>query len=250
MVDFHTHIIYEMDDGAHDLETSLALIDSLEKQGVRNIVLTPHYYFELSMSDNFLRQRDQRIEVLRREIAGRDINLYAAAEVRLTTHTNLDLLPGLVVENTRYILVELPYETEIKSALLAKLDQLIDYYGLVPIIAHPERYVYCKQNPEILKYFIMQGCLLQVNLSSLFQSQHKQLACAMIQKGYAHVIGTDCHNMDTRPPLYEQGIKRIANYFGKDVVTKLARNMDKLIKNQSLTVPIVDPLRKILWRYR
>lgn len=250
MVDFHTHILYEIDDGAEDIEMSMALIDALEKQGVKNIVLTPHYYFDKTQVATFIQNRDKKVAKIRERLAGRDITVYAASEVRLTSRTNVEQFSKLAVEGSRYIIVELPFSKEIKPALLQKIDQLIDYTALTPIIAHAEMYAYCQYTPGVLHHLIMQGCLLQLNVSSLFNRRYRALALKMLEKNYIHVLGSDCHNTVTRPPLYGAAAKKILNRFGKDYLERLQHNMHSILKNESITVPAVTPIEKGLFGYK
>ena len=141
MIDFHSHILPGIDDGAQDIETSLALIEEEKKQGVSTIVLTPHFYPDRNTPDNFLKEREEAYRKLTSHPESSTFpNFIKGAEVALTYELpKLEGLEKLCIEGTNLILIELPYHTYNEWVLNALFG--ISARGLVPIIAHFERFV-------------------------------------------------------------------------------------------------------------
>lgn len=203
MVDFHTHILPYIDDGAKDADMSIGLLKMEQEQGVNCVLLTPHYYGKQSLED-FLEKRKKGFESIKDNIP-KGLQTRLGAEVLLTgiNDPNDETICTLAIENTKYVLIEMPFQRW-RESLLDRIANFIEETGYTPIIAHVERYVEALKNPAILTYLAELGCLIQVNASAFLDKRMKRFAFALLKKGLVHCIGTDAHNLDTRTVDYAE----------------------------------------------
>lgn len=233
-----------MDDGAENLKVSTDLINSLKAQGVTDIVLTPHFYFNNVEIDNFLQQRKNTLAELS-AAAGSGVNLIPACEVYFSKAKLTDNLNKFTVKGTKYILLELPFRVAYSKNFINSIGNFINYSGLTPIIAHAERYPALQSDPEFISEFITLGCLIQMNTSSLLNNSAKRLAVKMLEKGQVHVIGTDCHNMNDRCPRYEEARLEIEKKIGREGFDIIQDNMKKILENKNIQVSKTKPIKKL-----
>lgn len=248
MIDFHTHILYDIDDGAENIAQSLKLINSLKSQGVNKIVLTPHFYFKNVSEDGFFIHRKKIADELKLATADLNIKLYTACEVYISKSNLTNNLHKFAISGTKYIMIELPHRTALSDNIYDLLTNIIDYAGLIPIIAHAERYPAVLSEPEIISELIDLGCLIQMNTSSLFNKSFQRLSRKMLELGQVHCIGTDCHN-DSRPPIYTKAKQEIEKEFGQDCFKLLQKNMHDILDNKVIKVKSAKPIKKIFSFY-
>lgn len=205
MIDFHTHILPAMDDGAKHEEMAIALLVREQEQGVQEVVLTPHYYAKKRTPEEFLSARAEAFEKIKERIpVGLKVRL--GAEVHLTgvNDPSDEALCSLAIEGTKCVLVEFPFEDEWNENLLPRLQLFAKRTGYTPIVAHVERYTRVLQNPSVLENLAQAGCLLQLNTSAFFMKSTRRFAKALLSKYMVHCIGTDTHDLAKRAPDYVQ----------------------------------------------
>ena len=249
MIDFHTHILHNMDDGAENIKISVSLVNSLIKQGVNRIVLTPHFYFYNIATDNFLLQREKNIKELEDLFKGQDIKFIPSCEVHISRNRLTQNLNKFAISGTNYILIELANNKIFSKKFIDNIADIKKYTGLTPIIAHAERYYATRHFPQYISTFINKGCLIQLNADSLFNERTKRLAYCMLKYNQVHILGTDCHNLTKRPPLYEKAVQEIKNTFGEDYFLKLQQNMIDVLENKNLTITKTKPIKRFLKKY-
>ena len=199
MVDIHTHILPELDDGAQTWEDALAMAELAVEGGVAALVATPHCGLpgqELNGKADRLRQLANQ---LRRRLAerGTKLTVCEGMEVFGTPDTPRLLRQNLLLtlNGSRYLLIEFPFEDYGMEATRI-LEQVRDM-GYVPVVAHPERYLYVQEAPELLNLWTDLGCLLQVNRGSLlgrFSKTTEALAWAMVDRGFVCAVASDGHS--------------------------------------------------------
>ena len=197
MVDVHSHLIPGIDDGSSSMEESLDLIRTMSELGYQKIITTPHV-----MNDfypNTTEDIRNRLERLRTHIdaAGIDMEIDAAAEYYLDEHfmQMLEDKKELLTFGDNYLLFETSFLNE-PAYLHEGIFQIISN-GMKPVMAHPERYVFVQNRPEMLQDLIDRGLLLQVNtvsLSGYYSKAAKKLAELLIDERVVSFLGTDCHN--------------------------------------------------------
>lgn len=202
MIDFHTHVLPNVDDGAKDEIVSEAILRQEYEQGVRRIVCTPHYYGKRKL-DCFLRMRKEAERKIRGFVLP-DTEIRLGAEVHITGVNDppYDALCALAIEGTKCVLFEFPFLTEWSMNLPEKVAGFISETGYTPVIAHAERYTEFLKNPQRLADFIRMGCYVQLSTGAFLKRATRRFAVMALKKGLVQCLGTDAHNADTRAPDY------------------------------------------------
>ena len=230
MIDFHTHILPAIDDGAKTVEESCLMLDSLRDQGVGMVVCTPHYYSQREPIERFLKRRDRAIEKLSSVYSTDDIKLFYGAEVHYSDYLfNNEDISSLCIADSDVMLLELPYNKKIDRNMLDRVWQLMCDYGVTPVIAHVERYASLWRSEKLMNDLTAMGCVLQVNLSSA-TCVGKRRIYSMISKGYIGAFGTDAHNTESRPPDYRSGFDAISRRVDEEIILKIQENMTSLLR--------------------
>lgn len=239
MIDIHSHIIFDIDDGSADINESVALCRQACDNGFDGIVATPHFndYRDI---DSFVLERDSKLELLREQLAEEqiDITLYAGAELFLSRDifTAGDLDP-LTINSSRYMLCEFPLGPFNIEEGLEALSELSDR-GYTPIVAHPERYYAVRHDLRLIGRIIRRGAVFQVNADSLvgnIDSKAQRIAVDLIKNGVAKFIGGDAHdirhrNMDFRKKFSTTPAEITQN----DLICCLQKNPDAVINNEDI----------------
>ena len=233
LVDVHSHILPGIDDGSPDVETSLKMIEALQSQGARAIVLTPHYYSDSISYEDFVARRDNALHLLEKSLPPGSPKLIPAAEVYITKYLlNNSNLDALKIGNTNYALIEHPFSCDFSQETYDRLLSLNYDYGIKPILAHIERYPAFMDDGDLLDSYIEMGCIVQVNISSFVDSSRslRKKLFKYLESGRIHLIGTDCHNLSSRKPDFETGVNAIIKKCGAEAVDVLERNANILTK--------------------
>ena len=202
MIDIHSHILFDIDDGAENVETSVSLCRQAADNGFNGIVATPHFT-DYKNIDRFVMERDAKIDLLREILEEEeiDITLYSGAELYLDsgilTAGDLD---ALTINNFRYMLCEFPLGPSDVERGLLELVELCDR-GYTPIVAHPERYYESHINPEFINRMLRRGAVFQVNADSVagnLGGLSQEIAIDLILGGFAKFIASDAHDIKHR----------------------------------------------------
>lgn len=233
LVETHCHILPGIDDGAPDVETSLKMIEKLKEQGAKAIILTPHYYSDSISYKDFLDRRDRAFYELQQALPEDSPALIPAAEVYISdylfSNNNLD---ALCIGDSKHALIEHPFSSSFSRSSYERLLNLYYDYGIKPILAHIERYQALMEDTELLDEYIEMGCIAQTNISSFTDTKRsvRKKLIKYLESGRIHLIGSDCHNLTSRPPDYEAGIKEIIKKCGEEAINILTQNANNLIK--------------------
>lgn len=247
MVDLHCHILPGIDDGAKTLQDSISLLKSESEQGVKAVALTPHFNIEKISIKDFCNSRNKSLELLESsdEFKSIGIKIKTGAEVYYSPMLyDTDLKP-LCIEDTDYILIELPVSS--KPYELHKVMQSIINRGYVPVIAHIERYQYFTENPVLLYNLVHDGCLAQVNAGAIIGSGNSsKVAMRYLKWELAQIICTDCHSMEHRPPNIEKALEKVAKKLGEDYSDWVKKNSNDIFNDRSVDLPVIQKPKKIL----
>lgn len=225
MIDIHTHILPNMDDGARTIEEAIKMTELLFQQGVRGAVCTPHFDPSRIALDEFIYRRTEAMSLMKEA----KIPLFPASETYLHEFLfyYMDLKP-LTINNTSYLLIELPFDKKWNSNTYDMIENIIIHYDIIPIIAHIERYPAVRiKHIERLREL---GCLIQLNTSSILEKRLKRKALKYLGAGFIDVLGSDCHNLSHRPPHITKPIEMIIKQVGKEKCDLLIRQSDRIIK--------------------
>lgn len=234
MKDLHTHILYDIDDGSNSLEESLEILKQASLNGVTDIVLTPHYVKGSKYSaDNA--QKKKLFNELKKwvDISSININIYLGNEVYIT-EDSLSLSKEIsTINNSRYILIELPLNT--KYNLIFESLNKLKKKKLIPIIAHPERYMAYYEDYDFFNNLRKIGCLLQGNIGSIYGNygkKSKKMIIYMLENNMLDFLSSDIHHSNNI--IYDKDIKRDIFKIVKDkeVVEKLLNtNVEKVLND-------------------
>lgn len=231
MIDLHCHILPGVDDGAKDVQTSLEMLRAEKENGVTDVVLTPHFYFEEESPSKFIEKTRAAYDCLKFETQGKDYpDLYLGAEVLFTPSlASIDLKP-FCIENTNYMLLELPYK-KLNDRFLTELRNFIDTVDVNIIIAHVERYLNFTSEESVMEVMSM-NVLSQINCTSFLKmSLMRNKLIKWISNEMVHFLGTDAHNMVSRPVC----IKQAYDYICKKVPdNSLMDNASLILQNKEI----------------
>ncbi len=198
MVDIHSHILFDIDDGAETLQDSVEMCIDAYKNGYKAVVATPHFN-DYSNIDGFVRERNSKVRELRRVLQDGNIPLAVAvgAELYLCDEIySAGDLDKLTINGSRYMLCEFPLGPfNIENAPLW-IDELTAR-GYTPILAHPERYFEFYQNMYVIDDILDRGVLFQVNIDSLLGANGKdaqRMSIDMVKRKIARFIASDAHD--------------------------------------------------------
>ena len=207
--DMHSHLLPGIDDGARDLEASVALIRGMRELGYQKLITTPHVIWD--MYKNTPAIIHDRLYLLQRAVtdAGIDVEILAAAEYFLDEHVE-ELLkkkePLLTIGGNK-VLTE--FSLAFPSMNIKDLLFEMVMMGYQPVIAHPERYVYLQKNKDFYREMKDIGCLFQLNLLSVYGYYGKSvrdLSEYLLSEDYYDLIGTDLHNINHLEALQKLGM--------------------------------------------
>lgn len=239
MIDFHTHILPEIDDGSSSTKESLALLKMLKKQGVNSVFLTPHFYAYSSSAENFCEMQEKALKELIKELKedSVDIDLYLGCEVFFFDELwRIEHLRDFCIKGTDYILLEMPF-TEWTDAMVRSIEKIIGK-GYTPIIAHFERYLKHKSNLSKIYELIEMGALLQMNCKYLTGFFTRGKAIKFIKRGMVAALGTDCHNLSDRAPEYIAASDYLKKKLSEEQYKRFIRMQKRIVSKCRKVYPI------------
>lgn len=227
-IDIHSHLLPSIDDGAKNIDESIKLIKEFKKNGITNIVTTPHILG--TFWPNTPEIINNKLSKVKSELKSRkvtDINIHAAAEYMLDEKfMKLLYQKELLTIKGNYILIELSYVNPPENVFDIIFE--IQANGYTPILAHPERYLFYHYKFDIYKKFKEKGCLLQLNLLSLtnyYGSEVYRTAKELLKNNLIDFAGTDVHNMNHMQYLNKIGTKK-----NIDLILPILKNNIELMK--------------------
>ena len=213
VTDFHSHILPGIDDGSPDVKTSLEMLHSAREQGVALQVLTPHYYPWKESIESFLSRRKASWETLQSALTPELPRLRIGAEVAFFNHMHRSDLTALCTDGSRVLLIELPFESW-DSWVVDEIASLSLDRGYQVILAHVERYMGYKNNPQTLETLSELPIYLQVNAEAFRRFTDRRRVLALARSGKPLLLGSDAHNLSDRAPNLGVGRRLIEKHLG------------------------------------
>lgn len=242
MIDMHNHVLFGVDDGAQCLEDSVTMLDTAKEVGFTGVVLTPHYMcyqnFTSPVSENEKRL-SQLKEVIRR--IGLEMDLYLGSEL-LYEYKLGDLLDTGAFKplgDSCYYLIETIRHGGSEAGLMNFIQKLKDR-GYQAVFAHPERYDFVQDDPNILIEFMKKGCLIQSNYLSLtnyYGERSRDTLKIMLEHNMVQLMGSDAHQAEgyaLYPNAAEVGISVVGEEKWHEIV---CTNPEILLAGERKLVP-------------
>lgn len=217
MIDLHCHILPGVDDGAESLSLSLEMAQASVGQGVTTVACTPHILPGLyHNSGPAIRQAVARLQQTL-DAEGIALQLVTGADNHMTPDFAAGLRSGhlLSLADSRYVLVEPPHHTA--PPYLEDFFFNLVVAGYVPVLTHPERLAWVSSHYDVLKRLIGTGVWMQITAGSLagaFGRNALYWASRMLDEGYVHLVATDAHDVERRPPDLAAGRELVAKRLG------------------------------------
>lgn len=239
MIDMHSHILFGVDDGPKTIENTMRILEQAVSEGITDIISTSHAF-----NPHFHVSREEiegQITLLTDVIKAADypITLHTGQEVRICEDLVQRVEKGeaLTLASSRYLLLELPtqsvpvYTVNIIQSLLEK--------EIIPIIAHPERNRAIAEKPERLERLVRHGALAQITAGSVsghFGKNVQKLSLQLLEANLIHTYGSDVHNLDTRPFLFNKGLDYLEKKKHHDLADYLLDNNERILKNEPFVI--------------
>ena len=243
MIDMHTHILPNIDDGARNIEESLNLIDEAQRVGFESVILTSHYiegYYETDKKESQV-LTDSILQNLNKK--GINIKLYFGNEIYISENI-IELLKegkASTINNTSYALFEMPRNA--KPLNLYDIIYKMQQYKVIPILAHPERYSFIQEKPELVYDLIQKGVLMQANYGSVigqYGSKAQFTLKILLENNMIHFLGTDVHRQNTIYPRIPKILNELRKIIGEQNIEKLTTINPKMALNNE-KIEISEP---------
>lgn len=231
MTDFHSHILPGIDDGSKSLEESLQLIKMYKEQGITDIILTPHFYPSDETLEGFLNKLNSAFSEFSNNLKNKALpKVYKGCEVLYFSGLGRsDSLKRLCLNGSRYILLEL-FNTVIGECFFEDIRYMTEQNGIIPLIAHIERYASFKNYKELLLFCETEGIPVQINAESFLNFSQRRIISKILKYDLKCVISTDTHSIGARPPVYKQAMEVIVSKFGEETKNRFLNNAKSLFK--------------------
>ena len=232
MIDIHNHLLFGLDDGAQDLETSVAMARIAVEDGISHIVCTPHASGAYAYDPP---QIAARIANLRDALAAE--NLPLTLGVGCDFHLSYDNIKETIADPAKfsingmgYLLVELP-DYGLPRSLTDTFYQM-QLAGITPILTHPERNPTLQKNSSRLVEWLRNGLLVQVTAGSVLGHMGKaaeHMSHRLLSNRWVHILATDAHNVTTRPPKMKMACEAVAKRYGASYANLLCNENPRAV---------------------
>ena len=229
IIDFHTHVLPGVDDGARDVETSLEMLRQSARQGVQILVATSHFYASLDRVESFLERRRASLEALRAQAAPELPDVVPGAEVAFFRGiSDAKQIEALRIENTDALLLEMPFRRWTQDEL-DEVAALVERRGFRLILAHLERYLPMWENRRWIQQLLEMDLIVQINAEGLLDWRQRGKLLKMFEKGQAQLLGSDCHGLHRRPPNLGEGREVLRRKLGESVLDGMDRLGEQIL---------------------
>ena len=234
MIDFHSHCLPEIDDGAKDVNMSIEMLHDSFLQGVRTVVATPHCYLkDEDYIDEFIEKRNNSYNILTEAVKNQDKpcpEIILGCEFHpMKEISDVEVLKKLCIGNTDYLLVEMPYRQWKESHF--ELLHSLSVHGITPIMAHIERYW---DKRELFSNLYSLDVAYQINAESFIDKRDRKNVEKLFSEGAVNIIGSDMHDTKVRKSYMQDAKKQIEMLYGEERFSYLMSNASKILNNEPI----------------
>lgn len=244
MIDLHCHIIPWIDDGAENARVACEMAAHAVRSGVDTIVCTPHCNLRGARPNYRGRDYDVCFAMFRALLKQHGIPLRVLPGCELFAHHSnlrqvLDENRVMTLNHSRYLLVEFNF-SDPGERMTDALD-LIARRGLIPVVAHPERYDCVQHEPKLAVGWFVKGYIIQLNKGSILGRLGERAYHAgthLLASGIAHVIASDAHDPKYRPTGFQSLLPVLAQLCPPEYIRLLLEtNPDRIIHDRHIPAP-------------
>jgi protein-tyrosine phosphatase len=221
MIDIHSHILPGLDDGAKSLQESVAMLRIAARSGTTDIVATPHSNLEYSFDPAEVTRKIAELAAA----AGPEPRIHRGCDFHLS-YENIQRAVAeparFTINGRRYLLVEFPDLLIFKTS--GEIFDMLLASGIIPIITHPERNYLLQQRLQELENWVEKGCLLQITAQSFlgrFGRHAKDFADLLMRRGLAHLVASDAHDAEDRPPDLSGAFEYLSRKHGEETADRV-----------------------------
>lgn len=240
IVDFHSHVLPGIDDGSRSVEESITLLRMEAEQGIGHVVATPHFYPHLDTPEQFLKKRNEAEKILREQMqqhAGLPTLSVGAEVYYFHGISSSDGIFELTIDGKRCILIEMPTPPW-SDTMYRELEELSSRQGLIPVIAHVDRYIGRFRTYGILDRLAELPVLVQANAAFFLKRSTAPMALRLLKQNKIHLLGSDCHDLQSRTPNLGKALDLIEKRQGTAFVDLICDHQRHALENGKLSACI------------
>jgi protein-tyrosine phosphatase len=229
LIDIHSHILWDLDDGSQNLEQSLAMLQMAADNGTTDIVATPHANYRYKFDPEAIAYRIKALQTR----SPSSLRIHSGCDFHLNVNNIRDALANphrYTINGLNYLMVEFP-EIVLPASSEDILRRLIAH-GINPVITHPERNSHLRQDLDRLAAWVAMGCLIQVTAQALtdrFGKDAQKSAWALVKKDLVHAVASDAHDTVDRPPRLDHAWRLLKQEMSEEVAARLLINNPRAV---------------------
>jgi len=230
-VDYHSHILPGIDDGAENISMAVQMLEQLKQQNVGFVVATSHFSNHREKVESFLSRREKAYEILKPKIP-EGMNILQGAEIRVERGIiENPEITKLCITGTNMILLEMPYEP-LKPWITEEIENIGYRYKITPIIAHIDRYFDIYKDEDYEKLFSLGNVVFQINAEALLSGKGRRYFTSVIERKIPVVFGTDCHDNKNRAPNMGAAMSYLSKKLKENDFEEVIKKTKNYINNQ------------------
>jgi protein-tyrosine phosphatase len=245
MIDIHHHLLWGLDDGARDFETSVAMAKTAAADGVTHVVCTPHANSNYSFDPVVNKKKAAELQA-RLNADNVDLKIGVGCDFHLSYDNIVEIKQNptkFSVNGLNYVMVEIP-EFGVPRGLNETFYEM-QLVGLIPVLTHPERNPTLQRDLPRLAEWMRGGVLLQVTGDSVTGKMGKsaeKMAHQLLAKRWVHFLATDAHNVVSRPPRLSEARDVVAKKYGADYAHSLVETNPRAVFQGKRFMPQAEPI--------
>lgn len=248
MIDIHSHILPNIDDGSRSVEETFNLLKEAHKAGFTTIVSTSHCFLGHYEAEENIRKT--YIDAINQKLPDiiPDLRICIGSEIYVTNNmvSLIEEHKASSINSTKYVLFELPFEHQIQN--LKDIVYNLLGHNYIPIIAHPERYKYVQKDPNMLLELIDLGVLFQSNFASIigwYGKEPKKTVKQLIENNFVHFLASDVHRQETIYTQIPDILEELKEIISEEKIEELTTINPKLVlENQKIHIQKPTKIKK------